>query len=130
DESNDRIRVTTLDGTALAPGKTVRVEATVWAYGGVSSGQPRPFYPAHPQTPALAVIAPPPPPPAGGGRGSPPHPRPPPRVPPVRPPGRGPPGGPRELPLGRRRVVVLGGRVRRPRRPGVLAAVTPARRTD
>jgi bacterial leucyl aminopeptidase len=32
DESNDRIRVFTLDGTNLSPGKTVRIEATVWAY--------------------------------------------------------------------------------------------------
>jgi len=29
--SNDRIRVSTLDGTPFAPGKTVRVEAFVWA---------------------------------------------------------------------------------------------------
>jgi PKD repeat protein len=32
DESNDRIRVSTLDGTPMAPGKTVRIQATVWAY--------------------------------------------------------------------------------------------------
>jgi hypothetical protein len=32
DESNDRIRVSTLDGTNMSPGKTVRIEATVWAY--------------------------------------------------------------------------------------------------
>ncbi|NMO16275.1 M20/M25/M40 family metallo-hydrolase [Pyxidicoccus fallax] len=32
DESNDRIKVSTVDGTPFAPGKTVRVEATVWAY--------------------------------------------------------------------------------------------------
>jgi hypothetical protein len=32
--SNDRIRVSTLDGTPFAPGKTVRVEATVWGWGG------------------------------------------------------------------------------------------------
>ena len=32
DESVERVRVSTLDGAALAPGKAVRVEATVWAY--------------------------------------------------------------------------------------------------
>ncbi len=32
DESNDRLTVTTVDGTNLAVGKTVTVEATVWAY--------------------------------------------------------------------------------------------------
>jgi leucyl aminopeptidase len=32
DESNDRIKVTTTDGTNLAPGKQVKIEATVWAY--------------------------------------------------------------------------------------------------
>src|SRR5262249_14485275 len=32
DESNDRLKVGTLDGTDLAAGKTVKVEATVWAW--------------------------------------------------------------------------------------------------
>jgi hypothetical protein len=32
DESNDRLRVETVDGTAFAAGKTVRVTATVWAW--------------------------------------------------------------------------------------------------
>jgi hypothetical protein len=32
DESNDRLKVYTLDGTNFAPGKTVRIEATVWAW--------------------------------------------------------------------------------------------------
>ncbi|WNG50713.1 M20/M25/M40 family metallo-hydrolase [Archangium minus] len=32
DESNDRLKVTTTDGTNLAAGKQVKVEATVWAY--------------------------------------------------------------------------------------------------
>jgi PKD repeat protein len=40
-ESLDRIRVSTLDGTAMAPGKTVRIDVTFWAwiyspYGDVS----------------------------------------------------------------------------------------------
>ena len=37
-ESVDRLRVRTLDGTQMSPGKTVRVEATVWAYRGPSLG--------------------------------------------------------------------------------------------
>jgi hypothetical protein len=32
DESLDRLRVATTDGSSLAPGKTVSVQATVWAY--------------------------------------------------------------------------------------------------
>jgi hypothetical protein len=32
DESNDGLRVSTVDGTALSPGKTARIEATVWAF--------------------------------------------------------------------------------------------------
>ena len=32
DESNDRIKVSTLDGTPFAAGKTVKIEATVWTY--------------------------------------------------------------------------------------------------
>jgi subtilisin family serine protease len=31
--SNDRIRITTLDGQPFAPGGTVRIDATVWGYG-------------------------------------------------------------------------------------------------
>ena len=34
DESLDRINVTTLDGGMFAPGKTVRVEFTMWAFSG------------------------------------------------------------------------------------------------
>ena len=37
DESNDRIVVSTLDGTDFAPGKTVRIDATVWAWTTPSS---------------------------------------------------------------------------------------------
>jgi len=36
DESLDRLRISTLDGTPLEPGKTVRVEATVWVWGAAS----------------------------------------------------------------------------------------------
>jgi hypothetical protein len=34
DESNDRIKVSTLDGTSFAAGKTVRIDATVWPWSG------------------------------------------------------------------------------------------------
>lgn len=34
DESNDRLRVVSVDGSPLAVGKLARVEATVWAYAG------------------------------------------------------------------------------------------------
>jgi Gametolysin peptidase M11 len=33
DESVDRIKVVSVDGASLAPGKTVRIEATVWVWG-------------------------------------------------------------------------------------------------
>ena len=36
DESNDRLVIATTDGSPLAPGKTVKVTATVWAYDGAS----------------------------------------------------------------------------------------------
>jgi leucyl aminopeptidase len=36
DESNDRIKVSTTDGTPFAAGKTVRIEATVWVYSTTS----------------------------------------------------------------------------------------------
>lgn len=32
DESIDRIRISTLDGSSFAPGKTVKIEVTVWAF--------------------------------------------------------------------------------------------------
>jgi hypothetical protein len=37
DESLDRLKVSTVDGSGFAPGKTVRIEATVWAYSAFSS---------------------------------------------------------------------------------------------
>ncbi len=37
DESNDRLKIYTNDGTALAPGKSVTIEATVWAYSSFTS---------------------------------------------------------------------------------------------
>jgi hypothetical protein len=37
DESVDRIKVATLDGSPLAPGKTVQVAVTIWAWAGYTS---------------------------------------------------------------------------------------------
>lgn len=37
DESLDALRIATIDGTPLAPGKLVRIEATVWAYSSYAS---------------------------------------------------------------------------------------------
>lgn len=37
DESNDRLVIQTTDGSTLAPGKTVKVSATVWAYSSFTS---------------------------------------------------------------------------------------------
>jgi hypothetical protein len=34
DESNDRLKVSTTDGTDFAPGKTVRIDATAWVWTG------------------------------------------------------------------------------------------------
>jgi subtilisin family serine protease len=37
DESLDRLRVSTLDGSPLAPGKTVKIQATVWSWSSGTS---------------------------------------------------------------------------------------------
>src|ERR1035441_10332698 len=37
DESNDRLTIQTTDGSTLAPGKTIKVSATVWAYSSFTS---------------------------------------------------------------------------------------------
>ena len=37
-ESIDRIKVSTTDATQMSPGKTVRVDVTVWAFGGTLAG--------------------------------------------------------------------------------------------
>jgi hypothetical protein len=56
DESNDRIRVSTTDGTSFAPGKTVRIEATVWAW--TSPGQDRLdlYYAANASSPSWTFL--------------------------------------------------------------------------
>jgi hypothetical protein len=47
DESNDRIKVSTTDGTAFAPGKTVTIAATVWAWSTPSADAADFFYAAN-----------------------------------------------------------------------------------
>jgi subtilisin family serine protease/PKD repeat protein len=56
DESLDRIRVTTLDGSALAPGKTVRIEATVWAWSSPSSDALDLYYAADATSPTWTYL--------------------------------------------------------------------------
>jgi leucyl aminopeptidase len=56
DESNDRIKVLTVDGTPLAPGKTVRVEATVWAYSSYTSDKLDLYYAANANSPTWTLI--------------------------------------------------------------------------
>jgi extracellular elastinolytic metalloproteinase len=57
DESNDRLSVATTDGTAFAPGKTVRVSATVWAWTTPSADRLDLFYTANANSPAWTLIA-------------------------------------------------------------------------
>jgi leucyl aminopeptidase len=56
DESNDRIKVSTTDGTSFAPGKLVRVEATVWAWTTPSSDRLDLYYAANAATPTWTFL--------------------------------------------------------------------------
>jgi hypothetical protein len=56
DESNDRIRVFTTDGSNFAPGKTVTVQATVWAWTTPSSDTADFFYAANAASPSWVFI--------------------------------------------------------------------------
>jgi len=56
DESNDRLKVSTTDGTPFAAGKTVRVDATVWAYSTFSSDKLDLYYAANANSPAWTLI--------------------------------------------------------------------------
>jgi hypothetical protein len=56
DESNDRIKVSTTDGTNFAPGKTVTIAATVWAWSTPSSDAADFFYAADATNPAWTLI--------------------------------------------------------------------------
>jgi hypothetical protein len=57
DESNDRILVATTDGTNFAPGKTIKVSATVWAYSGFTSDALDLYYAANASSPTWVLIA-------------------------------------------------------------------------
>ncbi len=57
DESNDRIRVLTTDGTNFAPGKTVRIEATVWAWTTPSADRLDLYYAANASSPGWTFVA-------------------------------------------------------------------------
>ncbi len=56
DESNDRLKVSTTDGSALAPGKTVRIDATVWAYSSYTSDKLDLYYAANAASPTWTFI--------------------------------------------------------------------------
>jgi len=56
DESNDRIRVSTVDGTPFAAGKTVRVDATVWAWTTPSADHLDLYYAANAASPAWTFL--------------------------------------------------------------------------
>jgi leucyl aminopeptidase len=56
DESNDRIKVSTVDGTPLKAGKQVRIEATVWAYSTPSSDKLDLYYAANANSPTWTFI--------------------------------------------------------------------------
>lgn len=56
DESNDRIKVSTTDGTNFAPGKTVRIDATVWAWTTPSSDHLDLYYAANASSPSWTFI--------------------------------------------------------------------------
>ena len=56
DESNDRIKVSTVDGTSFAPGKTVRIDATVWAWTTPSQDTLDLYFAANANSPAWTFI--------------------------------------------------------------------------
>jgi hypothetical protein len=57
DESNDRLVIQTTDGSTLAPGKTVRVSATVWVYSSFTSDHLDLYYAANASSPTWVLIA-------------------------------------------------------------------------
>ncbi|MCI0415933.1 hypothetical protein L0222_24420 [bacterium] len=57
DESNDKIRVSTLDSTNLAEGKTVRIDATVWAWTTPTADALDLYYAANANSPSWQFIA-------------------------------------------------------------------------
>jgi leucyl aminopeptidase len=56
DESTDRLKVSTTDGTALAAGKTVRIDATVWAWTTPSSDKLDLYYAANASSPTWTFL--------------------------------------------------------------------------
>jgi hypothetical protein len=56
DESNDRLKVSTVDGSSFGAGKTVRIDATVWAWTGPSSDHLDLYYAANAASPAWTFI--------------------------------------------------------------------------
>ena len=56
DESNDRLKVSTTDGTPFAAGKTVRIDATVWAYSSFTSDKLDLYYAANASSPTWTFI--------------------------------------------------------------------------
>ena len=56
DESNDRLKVATTDGSALAAGKTVTISATVWAWTTPSSDHLDLYYAANANSPTWTFL--------------------------------------------------------------------------
>src|SRR5882672_1108925 len=56
DESDDRLVITTTDGSPMAPGKTVTVSATVWAYSSFTSDALDLYYAANANSPSWVLI--------------------------------------------------------------------------
>jgi leucyl aminopeptidase len=56
DESNDKLKVSTTDGTPFRAGKQVRVEATVWAYSSYTSDKLDLYYTANANSPTWTFI--------------------------------------------------------------------------
>ncbi|MGH3861469.1 MAG: hypothetical protein ACRDSQ_18075, partial [Actinokineospora sp.] len=57
DESNDRLKVSTTDGTNFAPGKTVRIDASVWVWtGGPTSDHLDLYFTANASSPSWTFL--------------------------------------------------------------------------
>ncbi len=56
DESIDKLRVSTVDGTPFAAGKSVRIDATVWAYSSYTSDKLDLYYAANANSPTWTLI--------------------------------------------------------------------------
>jgi subtilisin family serine protease/PKD repeat protein len=57
DESLERIRISTVDGTPLAPGKTVKVDFTVWAWSTGTSDSLDIYYTGNASNPSWTFLA-------------------------------------------------------------------------